>query len=90
MPKRMKRTIYYCCESEDLNLSYWHELMIDGEIDEWTVQECANDYYFNHDGWESTWPMTFALKGSKDGEIKRFEVDRDYDPVFIASEISEE
>jgi hypothetical protein len=45
----------------------------------------ADDYHSEHDGWESSWPLTFALYESEDGpEMARFEVDREAVPHFTA------
>lgn len=48
----------------------------------------AEDYHANHDGWEARWPRTFVLFDAEDGpEVARFTVEREYDPVFTATEL---
>ncbi|WOE32790.1 MULTISPECIES: hypothetical protein [unclassified Acinetobacter] len=32
------------------------------------ADDCAEDYYDNHDGWESTWPLEFHLYESEDAD----------------------
>ncbi len=52
------------------------------------AQDCAEDYHGNHDGWESSWPLTFILYASEEGpEIARFEVERESEPVFYATRV---
>lgn len=47
------------------------------------MKHAAQDYHSNHDGWEASWPCTFALAASEDGpEVARFTIDRDVEPVF--------
>jgi hypothetical protein len=49
------------------------------------AQDCAADFHSERDGWEARWPLTLYLYASKDGpEVGRFEVDREYEPSFIA------
>lgn len=51
--------------------------------DAWTAEEAANDYHSNHDGWESSWPLTFRLFKTEDGPpLGDFEVAMEYEPVF--------
>lgn len=45
------------------------------------------DYcHANRDGWESTWPLTFRVKGPDD-VITDFEVDRNMEPTFYARQL---
>ena len=58
-----------------------------GDIDWLTAQECAEDYYHNHDGWESSWPQLVYLRESEDGPIvAAFNVDMEAVPQFYAYE----
>lgn len=34
---------------------------------EYVVQEAAEDFHANHDGWESSWPLQISIL--KDGEV---------------------
>lgn len=49
---------------------------------------CADDYHSNHDGWESNWPLTFALHATEEGpEVARLNIDREEVPHFYASHV---
>ena len=49
----------------------------------------ARDYYDNHDGWESSWPVEFRVRFYKnDGESFEegvFSIELDFDPSFYAN-----
>lgn len=52
------------------------------------AERCAEDYHSNHDGWESNWPLTFALHATEDGpEVARLNIDREAVPHFYASHV---
>jgi hypothetical protein len=52
---------------------------------EFLAEEAAADFHSEHDGWESTWPLTITLYDGKDGpELGRFTVEREYQPAFSA------
>jgi hypothetical protein len=45
--------------------------------------EAADDYWANHDGWESAWPLTFVIYESEDGPVlAAFEVSMETVPQF--------
>lgn len=47
---------------------------------------CAEDYWDNHDGWESHWPLIFILHTEEDGEeIARLIVEMESRPTFSAT-----
>ena len=49
------------------------------------AQECGEDYYANHDGWECKWPLTIAIHATEDGpELFRCIVERETVPTFSA------
>jgi hypothetical protein len=51
----------------------------------WFAEECAQDYHWNHDGWEASWPMKISIAETEDGPIiETFEVEREAEPVFYA------
>ena len=50
----------------------------------WIAEECADDYHTDHDGWESSWPITFVIWGEQGQELGSCEVERDTEPVFRA------
>lgn len=44
---------------------------------------CAEDYWDNHDGWESHWPLIFTLHTKEDGEkIAQLVVEMEAQPSF--------
>ena len=50
-----------------------------------TAEEAAEDFFFNHDGWElRTWPITIVLVGA-DGAESRWRVQREDHPQFDAT-----
>lgn len=52
---------------------------------EFLAEEAAADFHSEHDGWESSWPLTITLYDGKDGpELGRFIVEREYEPSFSA------
>ena len=51
----------------------------------WAAEMAAEDYHTNHDGWESTWPLTFVILNDELNELGRFSVDREAVPHFHAS-----
>lgn len=51
---------------------------------DWIAEECAQDYFDNHDGWEAAWPVTFKIFDEL-GEIKGvFLVELENTPTFTA------
>jgi len=52
------------------------------------AKRCAEDYHANHNGWDSSWPLTFALHTDEDGpEIARLTVEREMEPEFYARRV---
>jgi hypothetical protein len=52
------------------------------------VEKCAQDFHWDHAGWECSWPLTFILKLEEDGPVVGvFEVEREYSPSFSATEL---
>lgn len=52
------------------------------------VVDAAEDYWNNHDGWESGWPLDFAIYESEDGqELGVFKVEMETVPEFSAREL---
>lgn len=50
--------------------------LLDGYVDRWekwdqegAAADAAEDYWGNHDGWESNWPLTFLLFASETGPL---------------------
>lgn len=65
------------------------ELHEDRSDREFLAQLAAEDYHSEHDGWEDSWPITLTIWLADGTLIGRFEVDRDYEPVFYVSRIEE-
>jgi hypothetical protein len=62
----------------------------DGEVLDWYSDSIVAWAYFhsNHDGWESNWPLTFALHSTKEWpEVARLNIDREAVPHFYASHV---
>ena len=58
------------------------------DVDDY-VENCAEDFHANHDGWEATWPITFCVQGAGDsrtgwGKVQVFVVDRESRTHFSA------
>ena len=54
---------------------------------EWLAEDCAKNYHNQHDGWESSWPITITIYRLDETKLGSFEVDRDVEPVFSARKI---
>ncbi|HGY3930753.1 TPA: hypothetical protein ACNVXV_002074 [Citrobacter koseri] len=68
--------------------NYLNPRPIDDFEDAWDyeqlAQEAAEDYWENHDGWESRWPLNIELFA--DGSsVGMFEVVMETEPTFSAS-----
>lgn len=50
------------------------------------VDELADDFHSNHDGWEASWPLQIRVY-ERGQEVARFQVEREYEPSFIAWEL---
>lgn len=55
----------------------------------WLIaDDLAQDYFDNHDGWESQWPQTLRIfDGEK--QLAAFTVEMEREPVFYAYELDE-
>jgi len=59
-----------------------------GEDDlDYVVQDCAEYYHGECDGWESHWPLEIIVWDTNGIFLGLFFVEREYDPVFSATEI---
>ncbi len=62
------------------------ETSLGEDSSECIAEEAAEDYQENHDGGESSWPVEIRVfKG--DELLGKYEVHREYEPIFIANEI---
>lgn len=50
-------------------------------------EECAEDYWENHDGYEARWPLEFQIFETEESEnpIATFEVDMEEIPTFSSN-----
>jgi hypothetical protein len=52
------------------------------------AQDAANDWHYNHDGWEySSWSIEIDLYDENEKILGKFSVDRDVEPVFSARKV---
>jgi hypothetical protein len=51
----------------------------------WAAEEAAEDHHNNHDGWESSWPLTFVILDDELNELGRFSVGREFVPQFYVT-----
>jgi hypothetical protein len=49
------------------------------------AEDAAEHFHIYHDGWECSWPITFTIVNDAGQEFD-VEVDRRYDPVFVAGD----
>ena len=86
---------YLYCQSDDTKYdgfdpdSYCDSIKTnwDEESPDYILQDCAEDFWNNHDGWESTWPLSFSVF-SKSGELLfSGEVSMEMEPQFSCGEI---
>jgi len=89
MAEKTRNSLFYRviddCEDSYYELDDFFVLDDDPEL---AAQEAAEDYFTNHDGWESNWPLTIALHETEGGPEKcRFRVDLETEPVFCAKRV---
>lgn len=84
MPKYLYRVLDHCSES-----TYTVESYNGSKDGTWIAKDAAENYHFQHDGWESRWPLTFQILDYDEHDIGKYNVDRDVAPVFYAAEIKE-
>ena len=85
--------IWYTVPDHDEVSRYSCEVSTSTTFDDLDYQAeiCAENYNDEHDGWESTWPLTIALFASEDGpEIARFKVEQEFSPVYRAAVVEKE
>jgi hypothetical protein len=54
----------------------------------WVAEAAAKDFHSNHDGWESDWPLTFAICDIYGNRLGRAVVDRETVPQFRATNVT--
>ena len=48
------------------------------------AQDAAENYQYNHGGWEASWPLEFEILTADEEIIERYEIERESEPVFYA------
>lgn len=61
-------------------------MTVEGTDPREAAEEAAVDYYNNHDGWESHWPVTFTVEREDTGEVFDVAVELEFEPVFYGGE----
>jgi len=82
------RTLWYYC-AEDGSPDDAHLLLTRLASLGAIAEAAAEDYHANHDGWESSWPITFVILDEARKELARFLVDREAVPQFNATKASD-
>lgn len=57
---------------------------------EMIIEQIAEVYHNDYDGWESRWPIEFKLYDSDDKNLGTFRVERESQPVFSATYLCEQ
>jgi len=80
-----RKTYKYSVDQEDFENSYEFEStwIYDG-MEDVVVEEAAEDYHDNHDGYEDSWPIDFFLFDLNGTLLESFTVEREASPVFNA------
>lgn len=89
----------FCCSARGVKVNYKYQFGTDDsggypdfdieciwrpEDMDYIAQECAEKYFSEHDGWESSWPLTFTI--FKDGkQIGRARVEMESEPQFYST-----
>ena len=79
-------TLWYAVEEHGAD--EFHECTIKYPYDDHRLnaEKCAENFWYEHAGWECSWPLTFLLKETEDGTVVgTYSVDREYSPSFYAS-----
>lgn len=59
-----------CCDESLYKTNVaWHPMSENEVIKEAIAGACARDYNDNHEGYESSWPLTFNVHSSGDGPM---------------------
>lgn len=82
-------TVYYSVPEHDAETRYrLADCPFGLGTPDYVAEECAANYHNKHDGWESTWPLTFILYRTEDGpERAKMSVDRETVPSFTATKV---
>ena len=64
---------------------YEIESNFDDDDAEDVAATAAENFHDQHDGWESSWPITFEILDEADISLGSFQVDRELVPHFFVS-----
>lgn len=78
---------YYVEEHSGPEDAFDYPKNLDDRWDRYTAQDLAQDYHNEHDGWESSWPLTFVLLDDDGTKKARYSIEREVEPVFYAAAI---
>lgn len=85
-----KYKYYYCVDEleekiEDM-FSFSSDLSIKCSscFEQDVAEDAAEDYYYNCDGWEDTWPLTFFIFDENGKDVGVFDIEKECSPIFCA------
>ena len=86
----MRTTIWYRVP-ENCERSYY-KVELEGKYNQTNckrlAEEAGLDYWYNHNGWEDTWPLIISIHEIAEGpELGRYDVEMEGVPTFYAGEI---
>jgi len=81
----MKENTYKYSTDEDPDYAIEFKTTWDEDSLDYVAEAAAESDHSEHDGWESTWPQTFTIYALDGKELGKFEVEREFDPVFNAT-----
>lgn len=84
------KDIWYSCEGSDQRfaISVTDRFCEGRPIEQkWAAQQCAEDWFHEHDGWEASWPRDFSLYAEESGgePIATLCVEMEAVPDFMAT-----
>lgn len=91
MNKPVKK-YFYSADMKDFNNRFEIEIkypVLDYSVED-VAEEAADDYFHNHDSWESTWPKTFYIWNDKEEYLGASDVHVECSPSFYAYQKKEE
>ncbi len=72
---KYKHNFRYGVSDADEGPEYEVNTAFDKESLDWVAEDAAEHYISNHDGWESSWPLTFSIYETDSDELLgKFEV----------------
>jgi hypothetical protein len=81
-------TYEYTMGDSDQRFSFPKDQKTYGENWSLIADELAQDYFDNHDGWESSWPQSLRIwKGEE--QVAAFNIEMEREPVFYCYDIIE-